>query len=31
MLLPLLKIENAVRYLGIEVDDALAIPEQVDV
>jgi site-specific recombinase XerC len=25
------KIENTVRYLGIEVDDALAIAEQVDV
>jgi integrase len=25
------KIESAVRYLGIEVDDALAIAEQVDV
>ena len=25
------KIESAVRYLGIEVDDALAITEQVDV
>jgi hypothetical protein len=33
--LPLLlghtKIESTVRYLGIEVDDALAIAEQVDV
>jgi site-specific recombinase XerC len=25
------KIENTVRYLGIEVDDALTIAEQVDV
>lgn len=25
------KIEGTVRYLGIEVDDALAIGEQVDV
>jgi integrase len=25
------KTESAVRYLGIEVDDALAIAEQVDV
>ena len=25
------KIESIVRYLGIEVDDALAIAEQVDV
>jgi integrase len=25
------KIESTVRYLGIEVDDALAISEQVDV
>ena len=25
------KVESAVRYLGIEVDDALAIAEQVDV
>lgn len=25
------KIERTVRYLGIEVDDALAIAEQVDV
>jgi hypothetical protein len=25
------KIESMVRYLGIEVDDALAIAEQVDV
>jgi integrase len=25
------KIESAVRYLGIEVDDALSIAEQVDV
>ena len=25
------KIESTVRYLGIEVDDALAIAEQVDV
>ena len=25
------KVESAVRYLGIEVDDALAIAEQVEV
>ena len=25
------KIESMVRYLGIEVDDAIAIAEQVDV
>lgn len=25
------KIESKVRYLGVEVDDALAIAEQVDV
>jgi hypothetical protein len=25
------KIESTVRYLGIEVEDALAIAEQVDV
>jgi len=25
------KIESTVRYLGIEVDDALAIAEEVDV
>jgi integrase len=25
------KIESAVRYLGIEVDDALAIAEQIEV
>jgi hypothetical protein len=25
------KIESTLRYLGIEVDDALAIAEQVDV
>jgi hypothetical protein len=25
------RIESTVRYLGIEVDDALAIAEQVDV
>jgi hypothetical protein len=25
------KIESTVRYLGIEVDDALAVAEQVDV
>jgi hypothetical protein len=28
---PYTKIESTVRYLGIEVDDALAIAEQVDV
>jgi site-specific recombinase XerC len=25
------KIESTVRYLGIEVDDALAVTEQIDV
>ncbi len=25
------KVESAVRYLGIEVDDTLAIAEQVDI
>jgi len=25
------KVESTVRYLGIEVDDALAISEQVDI
>jgi integrase len=25
------KIESTVRYLGIEVDDALAVAEQIDV
>jgi integrase len=25
------KLDSTVRYLGIEVDDALAIPEQVDI
>ena len=25
------KLESTVRYLGIEVDDALAISEQVDI
>jgi hypothetical protein len=25
------RIESTVRYLGIEVDDALAIAEQIDV
>jgi hypothetical protein len=25
------KIESTVRYLGIEVDDALAIAEQIDI
>ena len=25
------KIESSVRYLGIEVDDALAVAEQIDV
>jgi hypothetical protein len=25
------KVEGTVRYLGIEVDDALAIAEQIDV
>jgi len=28
---PYTKIESTVRYLGIEVDDALVIAEQVDV
>jgi hypothetical protein len=28
---PVHKLESTVRYLGIEVDDALAIAEQVDV
>jgi integrase len=31
LLLGRTKIESAVRYLGIDVDDALAIAEQVDV
>ena len=31
LLLGHIKIESTVRYLGIEVDDALAIAEQVDV
>jgi integrase len=31
LLLGHIKIESTVRYLGIEVDDALAISEQVDV
>jgi integrase len=31
LLLGYKKIESTVRYLGIEVDDALAIAEQVDV
>ena len=31
LLLGLTKIESTVRYLGIEVDDAAAIAEQVDV
>jgi len=31
VLLGHIKIESAVRYLGIEVDDALAIAEEVDV
>jgi len=31
LLLDHTKIESTVRYLGIEVDDALAIAEQVDV
>jgi site-specific recombinase XerD len=30
LLLGHIKIENTVRYLGIEVDDARAIAEQVD-
>ena len=25
------KLDSTVRYMGIEVDDALAIPEQVDI
>jgi site-specific recombinase XerC len=25
------KIESTVRYLGIEVDDALAVAEQIDI
>jgi len=29
--LVLVQIESTVRYLGIEVDDALAIPKQIDV
>jgi hypothetical protein len=29
--MPHRRIESTVRYLGIEVDDALAIAEQVDV
>jgi site-specific recombinase XerC len=31
LLLGHIKIESTVRYLGIEVDDAIAIAEQVDV
>jgi integrase len=31
LLLGQTKIESTVRYLGIEVDDAIAIAEQVDV
>jgi hypothetical protein len=31
LLLGLTKIESTVRFLGIEVDDALAIAEQIDV
>jgi integrase len=31
LLLGRTKIESTVRYLGVEVDDALAIAEQVDV
>jgi hypothetical protein len=31
LLLGQTKIDSTVRYLGIEVDDALAIAEQVDV
>jgi hypothetical protein len=31
LLLEHTKIESAVRYLGVEVDSALAIAEQVDV
>jgi len=30
LLLGYTKIESTVRYLGVEVDDALAIAEQVD-
>lgn len=31
LLLGHIKIENTVRYLGVEIDDALAIAEQIDV
>ena len=31
LLLGHMKIESTVRYLGIEVDDALAVAEQIDV
>jgi integrase len=31
LLLGHIKVESTVRYLGIEVDDALAIAEQIDV
>ena len=31
LLLGYTKIESTVRYLGIEVDDALAVAEQIDV
>lgn len=31
LLLGHIKIESTVRYLGVEVDDALAIAEQVDI
>ena len=31
LLLGHIKIESTVRYLGVEVDDALAIAEQIDV
>ena len=31
LLLGLSKIESTVRYLGVEVDDALAIAEQVEI
>jgi integrase len=31
ILLGHMKIESTVRYLGIEVDDALAIAEQIDI
>jgi hypothetical protein len=31
LLLGRIKVESTVRYLGIEVDDALAIAEQIDV